>query len=273
MSDVLRSSIAGTSGIRRLSFARLIFAVAASVFMMPFGIGNSAEAQSQQPNIIFIMGDDIGWSNIGAYNQGIMAGRTPNLDRLAIRRHAVHRLLRRSELHGRSRELHHRRVTDPHRIDDRRSGWRHWVCRTRPDHRHRAQIHGLCHWPVRQEPPGRPEPVPANCSWVRRVLRISLSLGRDGGSMPSELPASAERHGRAAQHGPHWATERGRYRPSSRAGARSGSRRSRTRASSARSGWRRSTTRFSITRLKFIDKAKATASHSLSGSIRRACMW
>jgi arylsulfatase len=39
--------------------------------------------QSQRTNIIFIMGDDIGWSNIGAYNQGIMAGRTPNLDRLA----------------------------------------------------------------------------------------------------------------------------------------------------------------------------------------------
>ena len=36
-----------------------------------------------KPNIIFIMGDDIGWSNIGAYNQGIMSGRTPNLDRLA----------------------------------------------------------------------------------------------------------------------------------------------------------------------------------------------
>src|SRR5262245_8529789 len=39
--------------------------------------------QQQRPNIIFIMGDDIGWSNIGAYNQGVMAGRTPNLDRLA----------------------------------------------------------------------------------------------------------------------------------------------------------------------------------------------
>lgn len=36
-----------------------------------------------QPNIIFIMGDDIGWFNIGAYHQGIMAGRTPNLDRMA----------------------------------------------------------------------------------------------------------------------------------------------------------------------------------------------
>jgi arylsulfatase len=29
------------------------------------------------------MGDDIGWSNIGVYNQGVMSGRTPNLDRLA----------------------------------------------------------------------------------------------------------------------------------------------------------------------------------------------
>ncbi|MBB5571717.1 MULTISPECIES: arylsulfatase [Rhizobium] len=44
----------------------------------------SASAQQpQKPNIVFIMGDDIGWFNIGAYNQGIMAGRTPNLDRLA----------------------------------------------------------------------------------------------------------------------------------------------------------------------------------------------
>jgi arylsulfatase A-like enzyme len=40
-------------------------------------------AGAQKPNIIFIMGDDIGWSNIGVYNMGIMAGRTPNLDRLA----------------------------------------------------------------------------------------------------------------------------------------------------------------------------------------------
>jgi arylsulfatase A-like enzyme len=42
-----------------------------------------ALAQEKKPNIIFIMGDDIGWSNIGVYNQGIMAGRTPNLDKLA----------------------------------------------------------------------------------------------------------------------------------------------------------------------------------------------
>jgi len=40
-------------------------------------------ANASQPNIIFIMGDDIGWFNIGAYHNGMMAGRTPNLDRLA----------------------------------------------------------------------------------------------------------------------------------------------------------------------------------------------
>jgi arylsulfatase A-like enzyme len=40
-------------------------------------------ASGRQPNIICIMGDDIGWFNIGAYHRGIMASRTPNLDRLA----------------------------------------------------------------------------------------------------------------------------------------------------------------------------------------------
>lgn len=42
----------------------------------------SAYAQ-KQPNIVFIMGDDIGWSNIGAYGGNIMGTPTPNIDRLA----------------------------------------------------------------------------------------------------------------------------------------------------------------------------------------------
>ncbi len=40
-------------------------------------------APTGKPNIIVIMGDDIGWFNIGAYHQGIMSGRTPHLDQLA----------------------------------------------------------------------------------------------------------------------------------------------------------------------------------------------
>jgi arylsulfatase A-like enzyme len=42
-----------------------------------------ASAESTKPNIVVIMGDDIGWFNIGAYHQGMMAGRTPHLDQLA----------------------------------------------------------------------------------------------------------------------------------------------------------------------------------------------
>ncbi|HLX70524.1 MAG TPA: arylsulfatase [Verrucomicrobiae bacterium] len=42
-----------------------------------------AQAADKKPNILFIMGDDVGWFNISAYHQGIMSGRTPNLDRLA----------------------------------------------------------------------------------------------------------------------------------------------------------------------------------------------
>jgi arylsulfatase len=36
----------------------------------------------KKPNILFIMGDDIGWFNVSAYNMGIMGYRTPNIDRI-----------------------------------------------------------------------------------------------------------------------------------------------------------------------------------------------
>ena len=42
-----------------------------------------AAGSGKKPNIVFIMGDDIGWFNVGAYHRGMMAGRTPNLDKLA----------------------------------------------------------------------------------------------------------------------------------------------------------------------------------------------
>jgi arylsulfatase A-like enzyme len=42
-----------------------------------------AQAQAPKPNIVVIMGDDIGMWNIGAYHRGMMAGKTPNLDKIA----------------------------------------------------------------------------------------------------------------------------------------------------------------------------------------------
>jgi arylsulfatase A-like enzyme len=46
-------------------------------------VAQAQQAVAGKPNILVIMGDDIGWFNIGAYHQGIMSGKTPNLDKLA----------------------------------------------------------------------------------------------------------------------------------------------------------------------------------------------
>jgi arylsulfatase A-like enzyme len=43
----------------------------------------TTQAQAKKPNIVVIMGDDVGIWNIGAYHRGMMAGTTPNLDKMA----------------------------------------------------------------------------------------------------------------------------------------------------------------------------------------------
>ena len=43
----------------------------------------SAEATAGRPNILIIWGDDIGYWNLSAYNQGMMGYKTPNIDRIA----------------------------------------------------------------------------------------------------------------------------------------------------------------------------------------------
>src|SRR5262249_15851486 len=59
----------------------LVQALAASVAFL-FAV-YPAQAADKKPNILVIMGDDVGWFNIGAYHRGIMSGKTPNLDKLA----------------------------------------------------------------------------------------------------------------------------------------------------------------------------------------------
>src|SRR3954452_22888576 len=62
----------------RTMVATLLVALGVAMFGNPV-----AYAQEKKPNIVVIMGDDIGMWNIGAYHRGMMAGRTPNLDKLA----------------------------------------------------------------------------------------------------------------------------------------------------------------------------------------------
>jgi arylsulfatase len=40
------------------------------------------QQQQTKPNILFIMGDDIGWMQPSIYHQGLMVGETPNIDRI-----------------------------------------------------------------------------------------------------------------------------------------------------------------------------------------------
>jgi arylsulfatase A-like enzyme len=62
---------------KSISIALLVIAT------VGLSIAHTAWAQDKKPNILVIMGDDVGWFNIGAYHRGIMSGKTPNLDKLA----------------------------------------------------------------------------------------------------------------------------------------------------------------------------------------------
>ena len=81
------------SGFRSIWFGVLASLVATAAFQAPAAAQQprpqpqpaqqQTQQQPQRPNIVVIMGDDIGIWNIGAYHRGMMAGRTPNLDKIA----------------------------------------------------------------------------------------------------------------------------------------------------------------------------------------------
>jgi arylsulfatase len=65
---------------RRLQNYGLSLLAAAAALL---GAVAPAQAQAKKPNILIIWGDDIGYWNISAYNQGMMGYKTPNIDRIA----------------------------------------------------------------------------------------------------------------------------------------------------------------------------------------------
>jgi len=81
-----------SAGLKRRDLLLSGSSLVAASALSAVGLTSPAHAQQpatapatagQKPNIVVIMGDDIGWFNIGAYHQGIMSGKTPNLDKLA----------------------------------------------------------------------------------------------------------------------------------------------------------------------------------------------
>ena len=52
------------------------------LFLFEANAQEEENTKSSKPNILVIMGDDIGWFNISAYNDGMMGYKTPNIDRI-----------------------------------------------------------------------------------------------------------------------------------------------------------------------------------------------
>ncbi len=59
------------------------FAGGRSVAVTLISASASIAQEASQPNILVIMGDDIGWFNTSAYNNGMMGYTTPNIDSIA----------------------------------------------------------------------------------------------------------------------------------------------------------------------------------------------
>src|SRR5262249_11095972 len=62
---------------------RVSFALLASFAMLTTASLPTSAQQPRKPNIVVIMGDDVGWFNTGASTRAMMSGQTPNLDKLA----------------------------------------------------------------------------------------------------------------------------------------------------------------------------------------------
>ncbi len=230
--------------LHRLSIVIVGFVVAMFAAAPTF-----AQAPGKQPNIVVIMGDDIGWANIGAYHQGLWrAGRRTSTSWL-------------------QRECASP-TTTPRRVARRDVPTSSPAnCRSAPGMTTVGQA-------------GSPIGIPAQAVTIATVLKsMGYATGQFGKNHLGDLnaflptvhgfdeffgylyhldamedpchpnyPQDASSDSRSAQHGSFVGDQRRRHHGSIRAGARSASRRSRTPANSVRSGWKPWTTRSATSR-------------------------
>ena len=90
--------------------------IAALSFLVAAG-GTQSTAQNQKPNILFIMGDDIGWMQPEHLPSRADGRRNAQHRSHRQGRRDPHDLLRRAELHGRTQRLLHRHASAAHRHD------------------------------------------------------------------------------------------------------------------------------------------------------------
>ena len=92
----------------------------------------------------FIMGDDVGWANIRAFNRGLMSTDTPNLDRLAADGMLFTDYYAEASCTAGRANFITGELPDPHWPDHGRpSGFRLGHASRGTDDRHRPAVHGL----------------------------------------------------------------------------------------------------------------------------------
>jgi arylsulfatase len=69
--------------LKKFSWIGIVPLALVAFVAWPRVVHPAQQAQPKKPNILFIMGDDIGWMQVGVYHRGLGLGETPNIDRLA----------------------------------------------------------------------------------------------------------------------------------------------------------------------------------------------
>ena len=227
----------------------------------------------KKPNIVFIMGDDIGWFNIGAYHRGMMAGRTPNLDRLAAEGMLfTDYYAEASCTAGRANFITGQLPIRTGLTTVGQAGATIGMPAAGADHRHGAQVA----WATPPASSARTtsatstsscRPCTASTSssatsitstrWRTRRIRNYPPELKDKVGPRNMVHSLGDRQGR-----PDRAAALGQGRQAEDRGRRH---------ALSRSGWRRWTTRSSTTRSSSSTRRRATTSRSSSGSTRRAC--
>ena len=180
--------------------ARLAGGVAAAVFAVGLTavvLAAPAAAQEKKPNILFIMGDDIGWMQPSIYHDGLMVGETPNIDRIGHEgAKFMDYVAMQSCTSGRNAFFTGMYPLRTGMIPPQLPGSPSYL---RPGTPALAQFllrSRLHHRRVRQEPPGRPHRGAADGARLPGVLGLPLPPGRDAAG---ELPRHQQEPDRAGR--------------------------------------------------------------------------
>lgn len=80
---------------------------------------HAQDGHGTKPNIILIVGDDVGWGDLGVYGGGLNRGiPTPNLDRMADEGMTFFSFYGQPKLHAGTCRNHDRAHSEPQRYDD-----------------------------------------------------------------------------------------------------------------------------------------------------------